>query len=29
MKLGFPLAFIIASAMIDRAEFPVHKNNTL
>jgi hypothetical protein len=27
--LGFPLAFIIASAMIDRAEFPVHKNNTL
>jgi hypothetical protein len=29
VKFGIPLRFMIASAMIERAEFPVHKNNTL
>src|SRR6202142_2999655 len=29
VKVGRPLWLRIASAMIDRAEFPVHKNSTL
>jgi hypothetical protein len=29
VKLALPLQFMMASAMMDRAELPVHKNNTL
>jgi hypothetical protein len=29
VKFGAPLALRIASAMIDRAEFPVQRNKTL
>src|ERR1017187_10811908 len=29
VKLPLALWFMIASAMIERAEFPVHRNNTL
>ena len=29
MKLGRPLRFRMASAMIERAELPVHRNSTL
>ena len=28
-KLGLPLWFMMASAMMERAEFPVHRNKTL
>ena len=29
VKFGAPFRFMMASAMMDRAEFPVHKNRTL
>jgi hypothetical protein len=29
VKIGLPLRFMIASAMIDRAEFPVQRKSTL
>jgi hypothetical protein len=29
LKFGKPLRFMIASAIIERAEFPVQRNNTL
>jgi hypothetical protein len=29
VKVGIPFRFMIASAMIERAEFPVQRNKTL